>query len=363
MLKVMEDMRLRLGRRRRKRFIGIEITSATIKLIELSRGKEGVRVDSYSVRPVREGSVVERRIQDSIDVSNVLQDVVRAAKPKTRRAAVVIPSQGTITKTLNYPVSLTNDEIFARLETMPDGEMPFPMSEVAFDFQRLGAPDGRMDRDEVLVVACRRQNVNERAQVLREAGLEPEVADVETYAMERAYRWLASGIEGFSYQNEGAALIDIGARLTGFHALVGGRSLYNREIFLGGADLTDRIAKQFGLSVSEAGFGKRRGGLPDTYENLVLGPFIDELCDQVIRSLQLYATVNHRVELSRIILAGGSCVIPGLVEKLSDVTGLPVTIADPFTGMVINESRVDVDALREDGPAMLTAAGLAMKGV
>ena len=117
-----------------KGLIGVDITSATVKLLELKQCNDNYQVESYAVRPLREGAVVERRIRDMNDVANVLSRAVEHAKPSTRKAAVAVPASAAITKTLQFPISLSEDEIEERIIAESDRHIPFPFSEVAFDF-------------------------------------------------------------------------------------------------------------------------------------------------------------------------------------------------------------------------------------
>ena len=344
-----------------KGLVGVDITSATVKLIELESSGAGHRIASYAVRPLHEGAVVERRIRDLDEVANTLTRAVEHARPYSRRAVAAVPASAAITKTLTYPASLTDDEIEARIQLESERHIPFPLNEVAFDFQRLGLNARYPDQQDILLVACRLQDVDRLADVLRRAGLEPAAVDVEAFAMERAAGELLLGQAASQPDDECVALVDIGANMNAFHVLIDGRIAYTRDNVLGGRHLTEEIRKRYGLSLEEAGLAKKRGGLPEDYELEVLTPYIDMLIQQVGRSLQLYYTSGKPRDIQRVVLAGGSSVIPGLRERLAAQSGLEVVMANPFSRMRV-ASRVDVQALASDAPAMLTACGLAMRG-
>lgn len=341
--------------------VGVDITSATVKLIELEVSGAEPRIASYAVRPLHEGAVVERRIRDLDEVANTLTRAVEHARPHSRRAVAAVPASAAITKTLTYPASLSDDEIEARIQLESERHIPFPLNEVAFDFQRLGLNTRYPDQQDILLVACRLQDVDRLADVLRRAGLEPAAVDVETFAMERAASELLMDQAKSRPADECIALVDIGANMNAFHVLIDGRIAYTRDNVLGGRHLTEEIRKRYGLNLEEAGLAKKRGGLPDDYEPEVLMPYIDMLIQQVGRSLQLYYTSGKPRDIQRLVLAGGSSVIPGLRERLAAQSGLEVVMANPFRRMRV-ASRVDVQALASDAPAMLTACGLAMRG-
>lgn len=343
-----------------KGLIGVDITSATVKLLELQRLDTNYMVQSYAVRPLKEGAVVERRIRDINDVARVLRNAVEHAKPSTRKAAVAVPTSAAITRTLNFPASLGEDDIEARIIEEYDRHIPFPFNEVAFDFQRLGLVPGDESQQRVILVACRQRDVSQLTDTLIQAGLEPVAVDVETFAVERAFgelkRQLSMGVSA----EANVALVDLGANMNAFHVLNNGRIIYSRDTVYGGRQLTDTIRDRYAMTNEEAGLAKKRGGLPEDYTDSVLNPFIETIVQQVGRSLQLYYTAGRKKRVKQLVLAGGSSVIPGLAERIAQENDLTVTQANPFQRMKLR-SRVNVDGLTSDAPAMLTACGLAMK--
>ena len=343
-----------------KGLVGVDITSATVKVIELKRAGSHYQVESYAVRPLREGAVIERRIRDMSEVVDALKRAVDHARPGSRNAVVAVPASAAITKTLTLPASLDDDEIEARIQIESDKHIPFPFSEVAFDFQRLGLNSRYGDQQDVLLVACRQQDVNQLTEAVTQAGLTPAAVDVETFAMERAFQELRHQLPSTEGEQDCVALVDIGATMNAFHVLREGRVTYSRDTVFGGRQLTDEIRNRYGLSLEEAGLAKKRGGLPDDYQRSVLDPFLDTLVQQVGRSLQLYYTAGRKQEVRRMILAGGTSVLPGLAERLAEESGMEVVIANPFRRMKVNP-RIDVPTLTGDAPAMLTACGLAMR--
>ncbi|MCE8022653.1 MULTISPECIES: type IV pilus assembly protein PilM [Halomonadaceae] len=345
-----------------KGLIGVDITSATVKLIELRRMGSRYQIESYAVRPLREGAVVERRIRDMGEVADALRRAVESARPTSRLAVAAVPASAAITKTLTLPASLNDDEIEARIQLESDKHIPFPFSEVAFDFQRLGLNARYGDQQDVLLVACRQQDVNQLTDALNQAGLVPAAVDVETFAMERAFGELRQQLPPAAGEDDCVALVDVGATMNAFHVLRGGRIVYSRDTVFGGRQLTEEIRARYGLTLEEAGLAKKRGGLPEDYRASVLAPFIETVVQQVGRSLQLYYTAGRKHEVRRMVLAGGSSVIPGLAERLAQESAMQVVIANPFLRMRIN-SRIDVQTLASDAPAMVTACGLAMRSV
>ncbi|MFC7369234.1 type IV pilus assembly protein PilM [Vreelandella zhaodongensis] len=350
----------------RKGLIGVDITSATVKLLELKQCRangqiKGYQIDSYAVQPLRENAVVERHIHDINDVVTALKRAVEHANPFTRKAVVAIPASAAISKTLYFPASLGEEEIEERITAESDHHFPFPFSDVAFDFQCLGLDAHNENQQQVILVACRQQDVLQLTDMLERAELEPAAVDVATFAMERA---LAEQCRLASVENgldsSGVGLVDIGANMSAFHVVHGGHTVYRQEMVLGGRQLTDTIRECYHLSTEEAEAAKRCGGLPNDYPGKVLAPFLDAVVQQVGRSLQLYYAAGGQCDLQHIVLAGGSSRVPGIAQRIADESGMPVTIANPFQQMRTHQ-RLNRDTLNNDAPAMLTASGLAMR--
>lgn len=347
-----------LGFRRAKNgLIGVDITSATVKLLELERQGEQLRVASWAVRPLVDNAVVERRIRDMSQVVMALSRAVDHAQPRSRRAVVAVPTGAAITKVLSMPISFDDDDIAQRIAMESDKHIPFPFNEVALDFQRLGVNARYSDQQDVMLVACRLYDVQLLTDVLVQVGLEPAAVDVEMFAMERATRHLVGHMANAT--GKGCALLDIGANMTAFHIFHRGRIVHTRDNVMGGRQLTDEIRQQYRLTLDAAGLAKKRGGLSD-YEQRVLGPFRETLVQQVMRSLQLYYTTAGAHDIDRLILAGGSSVIEGLADRLAEESRLEVVYANPFSTMRIGTG-INGSSLALDAPAMMTACGLAMR--
>lgn len=232
------------------------------------------------------------------------------------------------------------------------------MEEVAFGFDVLGEAENNPDLVRVLLAACRQENVEHRRQALEMAGFNPKVIDVESFAVERAYKLIEGQLDEVSDQV--VAIADIGATVFSFTVLVDGKIIYNREQLFGGKQLTEEIQRRYGLSWEEAGEAKRKGGLPEDYATEVLAPFKESLVQHITRSLQFFYSSSHFNYVDQLFLAGGVSALEGLVDEVEQVIGLPTALANPFANMQLHKS-INPTALANDAPAMLLAVGLAMR--
>jgi len=139
-----------------------------------------------------------------------------------------------------------------------------------------------------------------------------------------------------------------------------GRTVYTREQGFGGYQLTEEIQRRYGLTHEEAGLAKRQGGLPDNYFIDVLEPFKKAMVQQIARSLQFFVSSSANRGIDSIILAGGCASITGVDKLVEQSLGVPAYIANPFVNMALS-SRVRLQSLSNDAPAMMIACGLAMR--
>lgn len=339
--------------------IGLDISSTSVKLLELSKSNGRYRVEAYAVEPLPPNAVVEKNISDVEGVGEAVKRVISRSKCSAKSAAVAVAGSAVITKTIEMDSELTDEEMENQITVEADQYIPYPLDEVALDFEVQGLSERNPEQVEVLLAACRKENVEMREAALQLGGLKPLIVDIEAHAMKRAFEQLKPQL-GSNPEDLVVAIIDIGATMTTLSVLADERSIYTREQLFGGKQLTEEIQRRYSLSFEEAGLAKKQGGLPDDYEEEVLQPFKEAVLQQVTRSLQFFFSSSQYDDVDYIVLAGGTASIDGLAEMIEAKLGTPTIIANPFVEMSIS-SKVDADALANDAPAMMISCGLAMR--
>ncbi|MEE4108667.1 MAG: pilus assembly protein PilM [Halieaceae bacterium] len=347
-----------LGKRKQTPLIGLDISSTTVKLLELSRAGDKLRVESYSVASLPQDAVVEKAINDVDAVANAIRAVVAQSRTKLKTVAAAVPGSAVITKRVDMPSGLSDDEMETQLTLEADQYIPYPLEEVALDFEVQGPLADREGMVEVLLAACRRETIDTRVESITGADLEAKIMDVEAYAMERAYGLIRDQLD--LKEDNIVAIVDIGATMTTLSVLKDGATIYTREQLFGGKQLTDEIMRRYGLPLEEAGLAKKQGGLPDDYEPELLNPFRDAVVQQVTRSLQLFFSSSQYNDVDHIIMAGGVSYMEGLSDLVQAQLDTPTVVANPFAEMTISP-RVNAVALASDAPAMMIACGLALR--
>ena len=337
--------------------LGLDISSSSIKMLELSRQGDRFHVESYAVEPLPAQAVSDANISDVEAVGEALARLIARAKPSVRRAAVAMPESLVWTRTVEMEGSLSEDEMESQIRVEADQLVPFPLDEVALDFAVLGPSESKPNQVVVQLAASRNENIELRKDALEIGGVTARTIDLESYAMERAFDLMIDSIDA---RGKVVGIVDIGAVTTNFHVIAQDRTLYQRSQLFGGKQLTEEIQRRYGLTMEEAGMVKKHGGLPDNYELEVLLPFKEAAAQQVQRCLQLFFSSTTHADVDHLVLAGGSASIAGLAQLVQDKLGRPVSVANPFVNMSIS-SRVNAAALSMDAPALMIACGLALR--
>ncbi|MDO4708666.1 MAG: pilus assembly protein PilM [Pseudomonadota bacterium] len=349
---------MKLIRKSQAALLGIDISSTTVKLLQLSRSGERYRVEHYAVEPLPFNAVVEKSIVEFDQVVAAVQRALARAGSSLKTAAAAVAGASVITKLIPMPADLSEDELEAQVELEAANYIPYPIDEVNIDFEAVGPMPGAPDMQQVLLVAARSEEVAARQGVLEAAGLKARVIDVESFAVENAFSLIAPDL---NLPTGGlVALVDIGANSTTLNILRDGRSLYSREQAFGGKQLTEEIMRRYGLSWEQAERGKRSGGLPAAYEEEVLEPFCESLVQQISRLLQFYYASSEYSRVDQVVLSGGGASISGLAQQVEEHLGMQTMVANPLARMTLN-GRVQAQELAQDAPSLMIACGLALR--
>ncbi|MEM7466398.1 MAG: pilus assembly protein PilM [Pseudomonadota bacterium] len=339
--------------------LGIDISSTSVKLLELARSGSRFRVESYAVEPLPPNSVVEKNITDADLVGEAIGRAVKKSGTRTKTAACAVAGSAVITKVISMPGNLSDEELEGQIQIEADQYIPYSLDEISLDFQVLNPSESDPDRVDVLLAASRSDNVDIRVAALEVGGLQAKIVDVEAFALENAVELIAAGGGGVEDAHV-IAVMDVGATTSTLSVLQEGKIIYTREQLFGGRQLTDEIQRRYGLSYEEAGLAKRQGGLPDNYEPEVLEPFKESMAQEVNRALQFFYSSSQVGAVDHVIVAGGCASIANIDELITPKVDVPVTIANPFANMSV-ASKVRADALANDAPAMMIACGLSLR--
>ncbi|MFT5220071.1 MAG: type IV pilus assembly protein PilM [Planctomycetota bacterium] len=347
--------------RKKPPLIGLDISSTSVKLIELSKTGSTYRIEGIAVEPLPANAIVEKNVAEVESVGESIKRALAKSKIKSKNVAIAVAGSSVITKKITMPASLSEEEMEGQIQLEADQYIPYPLEEVNLDFQILGISEDNPETVDVLLAACRSENVDDRVAAVELAGLTAKIVDIEAYTVETVFSVMAAQLpdEGV---DKTVAIVDIGATMTSLSVIHNHKIVYTREQNFGGKQLTEEIMRRYGLSYEEAGLAKRQGGLPDNYEPEVLEPFKETTAQQVSRFLQFFYSAGGTItDIDHLILAGGTACLPNLAELAESHIGTPTSIANPFANMS-SSSRVNKANLEADAPSFLIAAGLAIRG-
>ena len=212
---------------------------------------------------------------------------------------------------------------------------------------------------DVLLVAVKKDAMNDYLAVISAAGLRAAVVDVDAFALENAFE-----ISETVKPDEVVALVNIGAAVTTLNVLRGGVSAFTRYSALGGNRHTEALQKSLGLSFEQAEALKMGGSVEghDFAEaRSVLEMANGELAGEIGRSFEFYRSTVQGDAIHRVVLSGGCALLPGLSSYLSEALDLPVEIANPFRKITADPKKFDPEYLAFTTPQMMVAVGLALR--
>ncbi|MBK7263857.1 MAG: pilus assembly protein PilM [Rubrivivax sp.] len=340
--------------------IGLDVSSSSVKLVELGRTSSGDYVlERFALEPFEKGWITDGQIEKFDEVAEAVRRVVQRSGTRTKQVVMAMPQSSVITKKIVLPAGLREEEMEIQVESEANQYIPFSLDEVSLDFCVVGPSPTSLGDVEVLIAASRKDRVQDRQGLAEAAGLTPIILDIESHASRLAMSRVIGALP-----NEGrdalVALFEIGADTTSLKVLRDDEQLYDRDQAFGGSQLTQLISRQYGFSFEEAEQKKLAGDLPEDYETTILGPFVDSLSQEIGRALQYFFTSTPHHKVHYVMLAGGTATLPGLKDRVTDLTGFASMVVNPFDNMRLG-STVRENRLRREAASYLTACGLAMR--
>ncbi|MFH1263807.1 MAG: type IV pilus assembly protein PilM [Pseudomonadota bacterium] len=351
----------------KRNLVGLDIGSSAVKAVEIRQSKNGMLLVHFRMVPLPPEAIVDGAIMNSSAVVEAIAELVAAEKIKNREVATSVSGHSVIVKKIKLP-QMTEQELEESIQWEAEQYIPFDITDVNLDVQIIGPDEQNVGQMEVLLVAAKKDMINDHMSVLHEAGLTPLVMDVDAFAIENMFE------ANYGFTGEGTVVLaNIGASATNVNILRGGVSTFTRDISIGGAQFTEEIQKQLNVSHEEAESLKLGGDLSspaETTEAVIpqeVGGIIRSVSESVAieiqRSLDFFAATASDDKITKVYLMGGSSKVPGLPGVVEAKLGIPTEIANPFKSVTINEKNFNVAHITEVAPAAAVAVGLALRYV
>jgi type IV pilus assembly protein PilM len=356
---------------KKNRLLGIDVSTSAVKLVELSRRGGQPCIEAMALEPLPEGVMEDRQPIDIDIVAAAIRRACKSAGSKLKHAVLAVPTSSVIVRPIALPVDHAGPELESMVEVESAQYIPYPLEEVYLDFHQRGLSKNVRDVQDVVVVATRREYVDIREDICREAGLKLDIVDVEAYALENVFATLsrhlyfadAQGNDlAARLQNLRTAMVDVGVAGTSFYVLQGEQMIFTREQSIGCDQLTQSIASTYDLPKDRAEWAKRSGELPEDYRQRVLDPFREAVAEQVANALQFFFSSSNYTSVDGMMLLGGGGLVPELNKTIAKRVGIPVVVANPFETMEYSKRGSAMRAMR-DAPLFHVACGLALRGL
>jgi len=343
--------------------LGLDISPDAVKLVELSKPRGGIRVEHADSEALPPGAVNDRDILDAEAVRRAVRAILERSRIRTKAVATALPANAAIVKVIALPEDLDEVGMEEQIRFESGQYIPYSIDAVNFDFAVLGPDANRRGYNHILLVACKKEAVEDRAAVLEEAGLKPKIVDVKPFALWLLYEHLAS-VSPPQRNIPGSAviLVEMGSITTNIYAFQEGHPVYSREHNFGLSRLIEEIQRRYDLALNDAQRMERFGGLPPDYGRDVLSPFTRSMAQELFRSLDFFQASMPDIPAGSVHLFGVGARIPQLGEQLRQLVNFPVYVPDPFAGMEMAPqiSRRFMDA---DRSSLAVACGLALRRI
>lgn len=346
----------------RRQLVGLDIGSSAIKVAQLKESKGRYFLQKFGVKSLEPEVIVDGTVMDEGRVVSAIQELFEETNIKNKHVAVSISGHAVIVKKISLP-PMPDEELEGQVKLAAEQYIPFDINEVNIDFHVLPpdpASDGQGDMA-VILVAAKKDKINELTELVKTARLIPMVMDVDAFAIENMH-----GINYPLAQEETTALVNLGASVMNVNIIRAGSSLFTRDIPLGGNRYTEAIQREMGLSFEEAEESKKKEGSGEA-TGMSVGNVLDsvnaEVASEIARTVDYFKTSGANADLNRVLVCGGVAKAKGLIQQLSDRMQVPVEIADPFAEIDTTGCEMDPDLLAELAPSAAVGVGLALRAV
>lgn len=346
-----------------RQLLGLDIGSSAVKLVQIKELKGHYSLQKFGIKPLEPEVIVDGTVMDAGRVVEAIKELLQEQDVKLKNVAMSVSGHAVIVKKINLPPT-PEEQLEGKVKEAAEQYIPFDINEVNLDYFVLNpseVSEGGEAQMSILLVAAKKDKVNELTEIARGAGLVPKVLDVDAFAIENMY--------GVNYEvkpEDLAALVNIGASVMNINILKGNDSVFTRDIAAGGHRYIEALQRELGISAEEAEAaqqGRLKEGLDAASVKNVIDSINAEVASEIARTMDYFKSMTTDANLTKILLCGGCAKVVGLVEQLHERMGVPVEVANPFNQIDLTEAEVDQAALAELAPQAAVGVGLALRTI
>lgn len=342
--------------------MALDLGSSYIKVLELVQRGGRSSVSAFGFQKLPPEAIVDGALMNSNVIVGTIQELLNRHRIKTRDVVTSVSGHSVIIKKITMP-SMSKEELAESIMWEAEHYIPFNIEDVNIDAQILTPAKGDSNQMEVLLVAAKKEMINDYTSILREAGLNPVCIDVDAFAVQNAFEL------NYDFKSdETVVLVNIGASIMNINVVKAGATAFTRDISLGGNQFTEEIQKHLNVSYEEAEalkvggeiMGDSQSVVPQEVEN-IMSTVAENVAAEIKRSIEFYSATSTEEHLSRLYLSGGSAKVPGLTRMIEQRTGLPVEIANPFRKVEVPDRILKAAFVEQIAPMASVAVGLSLR--
>lgn len=337
--------------------VGVDIGTRSIKLVQLKQSRGEYHLVNLGIGQLPSEAIVDHAIMDSAAVAQCIRNLVESHHVQTKNVATSVSGHSVIIRNI-FMQMMTDEEVEASIEWEAEQYIPFELSDVNMDYQVLGPDPKDSSQLKVLLVAAKKDFIEEYLSVFNECGMNPVVMDIDCFALENAFQ------ANYDQEDDVVGLVDVGANTMNINILQQGASVFTRDIQVGGNMFNEEIQKRLGLNTEEAELVKLGGQIDDVQSELVrevVADAMDQLAQEIQRSLDFFAATSSDQKVEKVFLSGGVAKTPGLVDNLQQKLGTPVEIMNPLKKVHVDSSKFDMEYIDSIAPFLAIGVGLAVR--
>jgi type IV pilus assembly protein PilM len=345
---------------KKKDVIGLDIGCSSIKLVELKEDKNGYKLQNLAISPLPPEVIVDGALMDSVTIIDTIRDLIGNTKTKTKDAVISVSGHSVIVKKISLPF-MTEAELEESIQWEAERYIPFDINDVNIDFQIYGSTSENPEIMDVVLVAAKKDIINDYVSVTMESGLNPVIIDIDSFALENM---LAINYE--MVKDETIAIANVGASITNINIIRNNISCFTRDIFKGGNQITEEIQRQMHVDHEEAEKIKTGTKVDLSSQPIiqnVLKAASESLATEIGNSLDFFQSTTTYEKIAKLYLSGGGSKIKDFDILLQQQIGIPVEVVNPFKKIEYSGKNFDLEYLREIGPIMAVGVGLASRKV
>ncbi len=347
-----------------KNLVGVDIGTSAIKICQLKETRKGLTLQKLGVAPLPPQTIVDGQVMDASSVVEGLQRVFHDSKIRQKECAISVSGQSVIIRKITVPM-MTPAELDEQIHWEAEQHIPFDIKDVQVDYQvlRKRAEVSQMD---LLLVAAKRDQISDYAQLARDARLKPVICDIDAFTVQNLFEF-SRGLP----PDQTIALINVGASLTSLNIIAGGVSAFTREIANGGNVITDEIQKQLGVPFEQAEAYKcggstdpadpYRGGVVPAQVVQIIESVSDAIAAEIQRSLDFFMATSGEAEIGRIFVTGGSANLVPLAQAIERRARVPTEVWSPLERIVVDSKDVNHAFVQQSAAQLAVALGLALR--